>query len=221
MPDGPEQPAPSGRGHTKTNMSIDTKPRQGRAPELALRLRKAAAILTRAACLAATDAELPSTAYRLRGELRYGRVSTTTLYGVLRQARIDLFPFDPLAHDKNHQHDDFAMSAAVLIMGGYSKDAATLKQAAQRCREWADFEEAVITWGTPQLPPAHYQPFKRNGMWRFSTPYGLSDEFRHEFDAQLRADIAFEEDELVRETAAKIRRSSESSRKTSHAEVAA
>jgi len=121
--------------------------RQGSAPELALRLRKAAAILTRAACLAATDAELPWTAYRIRGEQHYGRVSTTNLNGVLAQARIDIFPADPVAHDRNHQHDDLAIYAAVLVAGSYRKDAASLVQAARRCREWAELEESSTVWG--------------------------------------------------------------------------
>lgn len=127
-------------------LSTQASSRQARAPELALRLRKAAAILTRAACLAATDAVLPWTAYRIRGEQRFGRVSTTNLSGVLAQARIDLFPADPVAHDRNHQHDDLAIYAAVLVAGSYRKDAAALAHAARRCREWADLEEGSAVW---------------------------------------------------------------------------
>lgn len=133
----------------------------------------------------------------------------TTLIGLIILAKREIFHQDDQKEKNPDKWGNESSLAAFLVDQlpvNQCPSAKAMIRAAKRCREWADFEEQVMKWAVAP-PPAHYQPFRHKGMWRYSTPYGLSDEFRHEFDAELHAEKTRDEDELARETTERIRKS--------------
>jgi|GEM_PF-3051245 len=182
-------------------------------PELALRLRQAATLYTRAACLLSSDAEVVHFTSH-HGTPFFTKARTQPLSKLLQIARRDLLPHDPDSHSERIGAEfSRAFSLAVFLIESLSSKgqpkAGDLVRAAKRCREWAAFEDSVMGWHAlepvGEREPAHYVPFFRNGSWIFTMPYGLSDRYPSEAVAKLHADRTREDDEVARETVDRIR----------------
>jgi len=182
-------------------------------PELALRLRQAATLYTRAACLLSSDAEVVHFTSH-QGTPFFTKARTQPLSKLLKIARRDLLPLDPDSHSERIGAEfSRAFSLAVFLIESLSSKgqpkAGDLVRAAKRCREWAAFEDSVMGWHAlepvGEREPAHYTPFTRNGSWIYTMPYGISDVFKDEDAAKQHADRIREEDQLARETTERLR----------------
>jgi hypothetical protein len=121
-------------------MSTNQQQRQRRAPELALRLRKSAAILTRAACLIASDGTLHS---GLNADIR---ARYFTMSSLIRRVSKELYPdARRKVSDGEPNEQAWAFAYALIPQDPIDKspEVSDLIRAAQKLREWAAMEDAL------------------------------------------------------------------------------
>jgi hypothetical protein len=117
-------------------MSTNERTRQ-RAPELALRMRMSAAILTRAACLLESDGRFPKSGYPARH---------FTMSGLIRAVRREIFP-DARKRVRDGEPDESAWAWAYALVPQNPIDKTPeprdLVNAARKLRVWALAEELI------------------------------------------------------------------------------
>ena len=192
------QPTSKEQQRTHTMKKFTSKaPTSSARPDLAVRLRNAAAIFTRAALMLHTNAQV--VVFLSHHGTRHFIPSRNLSLGEL------------IEHAGGTLANKVGSLSVFLLAGVKTGDPAAprlIASAARKCREWADFEESVMVWATPEpapRKPAHYVPFHRNGAWIYTMPYGISDKFTAYGLAKTYADLTREEDELARETAERLR----------------
>lgn len=129
-------------------MKTNTNPRND-APELALRLRRSASILTRAACLVASRQSIGVWTDH-SGQRHQLDAHQYPMSELIRRARRDLFP----EVKKKKRQDGKPTEGAVHFAFGLipqepidtTPSVSSLVAAANQLREWADFQDAVERW---------------------------------------------------------------------------
>jgi hypothetical protein len=119
------------------------------APELALRLRRSASILTRAACMVASRQPVASWT-DLKGRVHPMDADQFTMSGLIRMARRDLFPEVKTKKRQDGRPTEGAMHFAFGLIAQDPIDTtpsiSSLVAAAKQLREWAEFQDAVERW---------------------------------------------------------------------------
>jgi len=115
------------------------------APELALRLRRSASILTRAACLVASRKPIGVWTDQ-KGRQHQLDASQYGMSEIIRRARRDLMP----EIDQRGRHTEGAIHFAFGLIPQDPMDkvpsVSDLVAAAKQLREWAEFQDAVERW---------------------------------------------------------------------------